>query len=111
MIHTVYAKLSEGVNLIARHHIVDWSSVEVFANDGQRVITDLIFPDSASNGLDLFAKEGSLRVESLKLYRLTSGQREKNIKLNIIYFESGNFTWGWIANRLKGHFPGEKMIT
>ncbi|MNW57139.1 Levanase precursor [compost metagenome] len=56
---------------------VDWSSVEVFANDGQRVITDLIFPDSGSNGLELFAKGGSLRVERLKLYQLTSSQGDK----------------------------------
>jgi sucrose-6-phosphate hydrolase SacC (GH32 family) len=39
------------------HIFVDWSSVEVFGDAGQTVITDQIFPMSSSDGLALFRTE------------------------------------------------------
>src|SRR4029450_11190295 len=36
--------------------LVDWSSVEVFADGGLRVITDQIFPSDTSQGVALFAE-------------------------------------------------------
>ncbi|WP_030895894.1 glycoside hydrolase family 32 protein, partial [Streptomyces sp. NRRL S-474] len=35
--------------------LVDWSSVEVFGGNGEAVITDQIFPDPASTGVQVFA--------------------------------------------------------
>lgn len=49
---------------------VDWSSVEVFANDGELTMTDLIFPDSSSRGVEWFAEEGSVQLLSLNVHLL-----------------------------------------
>jgi fructan beta-fructosidase len=64
--------------LTARHGkvhlriLVDWSSVEVFADRGRRVITDQIFPSANSDGVEAFADGGSATLESLKVRRLRS---------------------------------------
>jgi levanase len=52
--------------------LVDWSSVEVFAGHGERVITDQIFPSAASDGLQLFANGGSATLDSLAVIPLRS---------------------------------------
>jgi fructan beta-fructosidase len=54
------------------HVFVDWSSVEVFAADGRRVITDQIFPASESDGVALYATGGSARLVSLEAWPLKS---------------------------------------
>lgn len=51
---------------------VDWSSVEVFANGGRVAITDQIFPDAASNGIQVFAKGGKALVNQLKVSAMPS---------------------------------------
>lgn len=51
---------------------VDWSSVEVFAGSGTVVLTDLIFPDPASRGLELYSLEGGITVNTLSVYRMKS---------------------------------------
>jgi fructan beta-fructosidase len=50
--------------------LVDWSSVEVFGNDGAGVITDQVFPDAASDQLELFASDGSAALVALDIYPL-----------------------------------------
>ncbi|GAA2117728.1 hypothetical protein GCM10009759_64400 [Kitasatospora saccharophila] len=52
--------------------VVDWSSVEVFGGQGEAVITDQVFPDPSSQGVQLFAEGGSARLDSLKLWHLGS---------------------------------------
>lgn len=42
--------------------LVDACSVEVFGNDGEAVITDLVFPDDDATGLALFAEGGPAHV-------------------------------------------------
>ena len=54
------------------HILVDWSSVEVFADHGQTVITDQIFPDATSDGIELFADGGGATLERLKIQPLRS---------------------------------------
>jgi fructan beta-fructosidase len=51
---------------------VDWSSVEVFANDGARVLTHRIFPDADSDGVELFAEGGTARLTRLDAWTLRS---------------------------------------
>jgi len=64
--------------LAARHGkvhlriLVDWSSVEVFADGGRRVITDQVFPSADSDGVELFADGGSATLDSLKIRQLRS---------------------------------------
>jgi len=64
--------------LTARHGrvrlriLVDWSSVEVFADQGRRVITDQIFPSASSDGLQLFADGGTATIRSLEIWPMRS---------------------------------------
>ncbi|MDR9366967.1 MAG: glycoside hydrolase family 32 protein [Balneolaceae bacterium] len=51
---------------------VDWSSVEVFVNDGSRVITNRIFPDPESIGVSAFADGGSATITNIEFWPLES---------------------------------------
>ncbi|MNR45361.1 Levanase precursor [compost metagenome] len=51
---------------------IDRSSVEVFAGDGAVVMTDLIFPESGSSGIELFAAGGNVRIRTLRVFHLQS---------------------------------------
>jgi fructan beta-fructosidase len=59
-------------NKIKLHLFVDWSSVEVFGNSGELVITDLIFPNENSQDIELYSKGGDVRINSLELFMLKS---------------------------------------
>jgi fructan beta-fructosidase len=66
------APLSAKNNRIKMQIFVDWSSVEIFGNDGELAITDQIFPDPMSKGLDLYTKDGNVKLVSLVIYQLGS---------------------------------------
>lgn len=55
---------------VALRVIVDVGSVEVFANGGEAVISDLVFPDSASRGVALFAEGGEARASVVRAWSL-----------------------------------------
>ncbi|WP_207312190.1 GH32 C-terminal domain-containing protein [Lentzea alba] len=52
--------------------LVDWSSVEVFGGNGEAVITDQVFPDPASQGVQVFAENGSVRLDRASVWHLGS---------------------------------------
>jgi len=54
------------------HVLVDRSSIEVFANDGARVLTHRIFPSPSSTGTELFARGGTARLVRLDAWTLRS---------------------------------------
>jgi levanase/fructan beta-fructosidase len=56
--------------------LFDKSSLEVFFNDGEKVITTQIFPDKDANGLSVFAKQGRLTIGSLKIWDLSGVNKE-----------------------------------
>lgn len=51
---------------------VDWSSVEVFADDGSVVFTEQVFPSPDSDGVALYARGGDARLVSLQVWELAS---------------------------------------
>lgn len=51
---------------------VDWSSIEVFINNGEKTVTDLIFPKEESDSLELKVEQGTLKINNLDLYKLDS---------------------------------------
>jgi sucrose-6-phosphate hydrolase SacC (GH32 family) len=51
---------------------VDRSSVEVFGNDGENTITDLIFPDPESRGVQAYASGGKATLSKLDVWRLVT---------------------------------------
>lgn len=57
---------------IKLHFFVDWSSVEVFLNDGSGVITNRIFPDPESIGVSVFADGGSATFTNIEFWPLES---------------------------------------
>ena len=60
-------------NGVIRLHIyVDQSSVEVFANDGEVVMSALIFPDPGSTGIELFSEGGNVLLGELRAWELES---------------------------------------
>ncbi len=65
------AKLGKSAT-VKLHVFVDRSSVEVFANDGERVLSDRIYPPPDSTGIELYAKGSSGKVVSLTLWSLDS---------------------------------------
>ena len=54
------------------HIFVDRSSVEVFVNDGERVLSERIYPPPGSGGIELYAKGAGGRIVSLKIWELDS---------------------------------------
>jgi fructan beta-fructosidase len=66
------APLSLVGGTVRLHVFVDWSSVEVFGNHGERVVTDLFFPGPGSGGLELYAKQGTADLVSLDVWGLGS---------------------------------------
>ena len=54
------------------HVFVDQSSVEVFVNDGQAVLTAQIFPDPRSTGVELFSTGGEIYLKRFTAWELAS---------------------------------------
>lgn len=57
---------------ITLHVFVDRSSAEVFVNDGERVLSDRIYPPPGSDGIEVYAKGGGGKVVFLTMWELNS---------------------------------------
>ena len=66
------APLSIGEDPLELHILVDWSSVEVFAQGGRKVFTTRIFPDPESQGVSLFSEGGEATLRHLDFWTLDS---------------------------------------
>ncbi|WP_419872624.1 GH32 C-terminal domain-containing protein [Candidatus Pristimantibacillus sp. PTI5] len=85
------------------HLLVDKTSVELFADDGAVIFTDLLFPETGENEIEIFAENGTAQLQSLAVYPLKAANigktNEKPMSANEIPnpdFESGNLN-GWTA--------------
>jgi fructan beta-fructosidase len=65
--HTAPVRLSKTTML---HILLDRSSVEVFVNDGEVVISDRVFPAESSDGVEFYSKGGEARLASVRLWKL-----------------------------------------
>lgn len=54
------------------HIYVDASSIEVFANDGEVVLTERIFPDLKSVGVSVFSRGGRAKLANLSAWKVNS---------------------------------------
>jgi fructan beta-fructosidase len=61
---------------IELHIFVDRCSVEVFANHGERVLSELIFPALSSQGVRLFSGGGRAKIVKLDVWNLKSAWQE-----------------------------------
>lgn len=50
--------------------LLDKSILEVFANDGEKVITTLVFPGKGANGWSVFADGGNVKLDAISVYDL-----------------------------------------
>jgi fructan beta-fructosidase len=57
---------------IKLHIFLDRSSVELFANDGETVLTDRIYPAPQADGLELFSSAKAGKLQSLTIWKLRS---------------------------------------
>jgi fructan beta-fructosidase len=57
-------------NQIRLQVLFDKSSVEVFVNNGEKVLTTLVFPGEQATGFSAFAENGSVRLNTLKVWDL-----------------------------------------
>ncbi len=67
-----YTTTLQGTKRVRLHIFVDRSSVEVFANDGEKVMTDRVYPPPGSNGIELYSRGGGGKVVSLRIWLLES---------------------------------------
>ncbi|AEI40529.1 glycoside hydrolase family 32 protein [Paenibacillus mucilaginosus] len=58
------------------HVFLDRSSLEVFANEGRKTMTNRIYPDNSSLGIHLFARKGEAVLERLDLWELRLRERD-----------------------------------
>ncbi len=56
--------------IIDFHIFVDRSSIEVFANDGQIVFSEQIFPTSTDSMIEVFSEDGSIQLKALSIHTL-----------------------------------------
>ena len=71
-VHAAPVELDEEGMLRVRI-VLDWSMIEVFGQNGQANITDRVFPNyEGPLTVDVFARDGESRVQSLEASRLTS---------------------------------------
>ena len=63
------APLATKNGLIKLRIFVDKEVVEVFANDGERVITDLVFPTESTGSIELFAEGGTAEFKTITVWQ------------------------------------------
>jgi fructan beta-fructosidase len=80
-------------NKVKMHIFVDRSSVEVFGNNGETVITDQIFPDPSDTGLELYAAGGNVTLESLHIYALDKVWTKNPFHGNLTNWQTVNGSW------------------
>jgi sucrose-6-phosphate hydrolase SacC (GH32 family) len=66
------APLKRRTNTTRLHIFVDRCSIEVFGNDGETVMSSKIYPDPKSIGIELFSKNGKVKVKSMEMWDLDS---------------------------------------
>ncbi|MBS1661326.1 MAG: glycoside hydrolase family 32 protein [Bacteroidetes bacterium] len=66
----IKAELPAGTELSSLQILLDKSSLEVFVNHGEKVLTCYIYPDEKSTGVTAFAEGGDALIAHLKIWNL-----------------------------------------
>ena len=66
------ARLENEYARVKLHVFVDRSSVEVFANDGERVLSERTDPPPGSDGIELYTDGGRGKIISLTIWEMDS---------------------------------------
>jgi len=68
--HTAILKPQE--DKVKLRILVDWSSIELFANQGQVTMTERIFPEGQEEKIKLYEVDGEVTLKSMQVYKLES---------------------------------------
>ncbi|MGG0382980.1 GH32 C-terminal domain-containing protein [Priestia filamentosa] len=85
--------LSSKAGTIKMHIFIDRSSAEVFGNNGTSVITDQLFPNSSSKGLQIYSKGGAVKLKSLDVYPLKSTWGKSPVHTKIFGWKTISGLW------------------
>ena len=64
-------------NKIKLEILLDRSSIEIFVNDGEQVISNCFTPDEKAHKLALFTNGGELGIDKMEVHKLNNVWREK----------------------------------
>jgi len=67
-----FSTMLHSTKRVKLHIFVDRSSVEVFANDGEKVMTNRIYPPPGSTGIEIYSTGGAGNVVSLTVWLVAS---------------------------------------
>ncbi|WP_429665660.1 GH32 C-terminal domain-containing protein [Bacillus gobiensis] len=95
---------------IRLHVFLDHSSVEVFGNQGKKVITDQIFPGAASKGVELYSKGGTVNVAKFEMYPLSSIWKESPFSSNLTGWQTKSGLWADTMKGKQGQSEGDSFI-
>jgi fructan beta-fructosidase len=54
------------------HIFLDRSTIEVFANEGETVLTDRIYPSPGSDGFEIYSESADAQIALLNIWKLSS---------------------------------------
>lgn len=74
----MYAPLSLQEETLKLHIFVDQSSVEIFTNDGEVVLSAVTFPSENQLGIEVFSEGGDTEILSLNAWNIQSIWRQDN---------------------------------
>lgn len=64
-------------NKIKLEILLDRTSIEIYANDGQAVVSNCFTPDEGAHGVVLYTNGGELGIVKLDVYKMKSAWRDK----------------------------------
>lgn len=89
---------------------VDRSSIEVFGNDGQKVITDVILPDVTSKDLEVYALNGSVKLNNLTVHPINKVWKNSPFQSNLSGWTTVNGMWADTIDGKQGRSDGDSFI-
>ncbi len=105
------APLQPENDTVKMHLFVDRSAIEVFGNNGIAAITDQVFPDPRSTGLEVYSIGGDVKLKSLDIYPLKSIWGKSPVKTNLSGWTTVNGMWADTLYGKQGETAGMDAIT
>ncbi len=85
----LYIPVKNKTNQLKFHVFVDESTIEIFINDGENVISSLMFPAAEATGIELFSKNGNTNLSRFEGWELKSIWNDN--QTSVILPEESNF--------------------
>ncbi|WP_338324911.1 GH32 C-terminal domain-containing protein [Metabacillus mangrovi] len=81
--------------------LLDRSSIEVFVNDGEKVLTDQLFANPESQGMEFYTVNGKAQIDYLRVFDVKGIWGESPFRTNLTDFKPLDGQWGdTIAGKL-----------